>query len=130
MRVARFDLPFPPSVNTMFRNVPNRGRVKTAAYKKWAKAATPLVTAAWLTMPEECDCEVWIALHRPDNRLRDVDNYVKAILDCLTGIVFKDDSQVQWVTVFWSSDPAGEGATVTVRPFDESRAARAMGRAA
>lgn len=33
------DLPLPPSVNALYRNVPGRGRVKTALYKRWHAVA-------------------------------------------------------------------------------------------
>lgn len=33
------NLPKPPSVNALYRNVPKVGRVKTAAYKAWEKEA-------------------------------------------------------------------------------------------
>lgn len=37
---------------------------------------------------------VEIDLFYSDNRKRDIDNPTKAILDCMTSIVYKDDSQI------------------------------------
>lgn len=34
------NLPFPPSLNNLFRNVRGKGRVPTARYEDWRKRAT------------------------------------------------------------------------------------------
>lgn len=40
-----------------------------------------------------------IKLYFKDKRKRDVDNYLKAIFDCLTGVVIEDDSLIKKCTV-------------------------------
>ena len=47
----------------------------------------------------EGDCELDIILFFGDHRKRDVDNFNKLVLDSLQGIVFKDDSQIQKLTI-------------------------------
>jgi len=39
MSIVSLDLPRPPSVNKLFRNVPGKGRVKTGHYKAWIEQA-------------------------------------------------------------------------------------------
>ncbi len=43
--------------------------------------------------------EISIKLFFGDKRVRDIDNYNKILLDALTGIVWKDDRQIQKMTV-------------------------------
>ena len=45
------------------------------------------------------DCEMEIGLFFKDKRRRDVDNYNKLVLDSLQGVVFKDDVQIQSLTI-------------------------------
>jgi crossover junction endodeoxyribonuclease RusA len=45
------------------------------------------------------DVIVTIALYFGDKRRRDIDNWHKILLDSLTGIVWKDDSQIQEMRV-------------------------------
>lgn len=49
--------------------------------------------------PIETDVEVIITLVFGNKQRRDLDNYVKLILDSLTGICFLDDSQITDLTV-------------------------------
>lgn len=43
--------------------------------------------------------QVGIKLYFGDNRVRDIDNYNKIVLDALTGIVWDDDRQIQKITI-------------------------------
>jgi len=45
------------------------------------------------------ECDMKIALHFPDKRRRDIDNYNKLVLDSLEGIVYKDDKQIRKLTI-------------------------------
>ena len=57
------------------------------------------------------DCEVYIDLFFGDKRKRDVDNFNKLVLDSLQGKVFKDDSQIQKLTItknYCKEDPRVE----------------------
>lgn len=45
------------------------------------------------------DCDMEIALFFRNKRRRDIDNYNKLVLDALEGIVFKDDNQIQKLTI-------------------------------
>lgn len=107
MQTVSVNLPLPPSVNHLYRNVPGKGRVKTDRYKTWITAAgwemkgrrLPRLTGPYvLTML----CE------RKKGRRRDLSNLVKAIEDFLvTHRVIEDDSLCQKITLEWSSAVKG-----------------------
>ena len=104
-------LPFPPSVNGLFRNVRGRGRVKTQRYLTWLSAAGWDVKGA---KPVEGPYRLAITLKRPDKRHRDLDNHAKAISDLLVEHgVTPDDSNMQELVIRW--DDAVMCPTVTVR---------------
>jgi crossover junction endodeoxyribonuclease RusA len=85
-------LPFPPSVNTYWRNI---GRGRTIISKRGRQYRDDVVghVAAHPKADMLADrLHVAITLHPPDNRRRDVDNYLKAPLDALTHAgVWADD---------------------------------------
>ncbi|KAB0142503.1 RusA family crossover junction endodeoxyribonuclease, partial [Escherichia coli] len=77
-------LPFPPSVNTYWRH-PNKGAF-----------AAIVEQLRRLPKPTSAPASVEIVLFPPDNRIRDLDNYNKALFDALTHAgVWEDDSQVK-----------------------------------
>jgi crossover junction endodeoxyribonuclease RusA len=49
--------------------------------------------------PLEREIEIDIELYFKDKRKKDIDNFGKILLDALTGIVWKDDSQIYRMTV-------------------------------
>lgn len=87
-------LPFPPSLNRMWRTFRGRmllsrdGRLYRASAVSATLQSQPLVYGAH---PVEIDIRAWL----PDNRRRDADNLLKAPLDALVASgVIEDDSQV------------------------------------
>jgi crossover junction endodeoxyribonuclease RusA len=51
---------------------------------------------------------VTIQAFRPDNRRRDLDNLLKAVLDALTAAeVWDDDSQITDLRIYWGPDIGG-----------------------
>ena len=109
-------LPFPPSVNRLWRSV--RGRnILSREGREYRKAglqqlAAQAVPKQWL-WPHTGRLSVAITLHAPDKRRRDVDNYTKAVLDLLThGGVMVDDSQIDRLLI--TRGPVEKGGRVTV----------------
>jgi crossover junction endodeoxyribonuclease RusA len=108
-------LPYPPSLNTYWRNVGGRtllskkGRIyKTAVCRavSWAGANKHL----------SCRLSVHIVLHPTDKRKRDIDNAVKAIFDGMQSAgVYDDDSQIDRLIVERSTIEKGGVAVVTVK---------------
>ncbi|EKJ4622224.1 RusA family crossover junction endodeoxyribonuclease, partial [Escherichia coli] len=91
-------LPFPPSVNTYWRH-PNKGAFAgksliSAAGRKFQSAASAAIVEQLrrLPKPTSAPASVEIVLFPPDNRIRDLDNYNKALFDSLTHAgVWEDD---------------------------------------
>lgn len=111
-------LPYPPSTNTLYRNVRRVGRVKTDKYKAW------IIKAGWKLKkslsegkgisPVKGRVSVSISILRPDNRKRDIDNLAKAAIDLLVNHkVIDDDRNIQQLTIAWRTD-GPEGAIVEV----------------
>lgn len=107
-------LPMPPSVNEMFRNVPGRGRVKTADYLDWRGHA------GWSLRgqrPASLNGPVVIVLSvERGSASADIDNRVKAIFDLLTEHdVIEDDKHVVGFCAAWAP-PASKLARVMILP--------------
>ena len=94
------DLPFPPSVNRLWRSTrAKKGQYRSAEYVLWTKeAALRVGQVETITGP----FEVIFEAQRPDNRRRDLDNLPKAMMDCLTDCkAIEDDSLCQSLTIRW-----------------------------
>ncbi len=114
--VMIFELPFPPSVNSMYRNVAKRGRAKTAEYKAWIKEAG---TALSRQMSEqEISGQVCLRIDLDKRRKGDCTNRAKAVEDLLVSHgILSDDSQkwVRRVDIGWEDV---QGCVVTVHRGD------------
>jgi crossover junction endodeoxyribonuclease RusA len=106
-------LPFPPSVNGVFRR--HNGSHLSERYKAWRDEA-----AIWLSQQQSAPVggRVFVSLdyRAPDRRVRDLDNLLKAPLDLLVseGLIEADSSKVvREIRARWVD--AGEPLTVTIR---------------
>lgn len=110
------ELPVPPSVNVAFRNVPGKGRVKTADYKIWCNAAADILA---VKVPKRCRVagKFEVAINLPAKMKGDLDNRVKGILDALvkSGLI-DDDRFMEELHVCRRADQ--EWAVVIVRPME------------
>ena len=99
--MSSFTIPLPPSVNSLYRNVPGKGRVKTQRYHTWLNAAGWAIKEA---KPEAVrgDYIMTLICQRPDRRRRDLGNTLKAIEDILVehGII-TDDSLAADIHLYW-----------------------------
>ena len=112
-----FALPWPPSVNTYYRNVNGRMLISKRGREYRAEVAAELaVSGATQALGR---LEVEIQLSMPDKRRRDLDNTLKALLDALQhGGAYEDDSQIDRLTVQrLPVDPPGR-AMVFIRELD------------
>lgn len=67
------------------------------------------------------ELSVDITLYPPDRRVRDIDNYLKAIFDGLThALVWKDDSQVKELAIRWGDVTRGGGFRVQIKTLENS----------
>jgi Holliday junction resolvase RusA-like endonuclease len=117
-------LPFPPSVNALYRNVPGRGRVKTERYKTWLRAAGNEVLATPLDrrVPIMGRFTLIVLAGRPDKRLRDLDNLLKATGDLLQahGLI-ENDCLAESIYVAWSPTVEKRRIEVRVLPWFGAR---------
>ena len=106
----------PPSVNAIWRSN-GKGVYKTKETKVWQNAAIALIDAdrrkRRIFKPYEGQTEVQLILYTKTARRMDIDNRVKATLDCLAPAgVIKDDSQI------WRLNVRREISTI---PYDYCR---------
>lgn len=120
MRARAYLLPLPPSTNGLFLNIPGKGRVKSAAYKRWVGEA------GWTLLsqrPSKVAGRVGIRIRvkRMGNRKADLDNRIKATIDLLVshGII-EDDRHVESVTASWADELTG--VEVIVEPMETTHA--------
>ena len=99
-RVLTFELPWPPSVNTYWRNITVNGRGRTVIsvagrkYKREVSIRFHLATKMMGRLAVEIDA------FPPDHRARDLDNLLKSLFDaCTAAGVWGDDSQIDQITV-------------------------------
>lgn len=88
-------LPVPISLNMAYRNVPQVGRVKTAAYKKWLKQADGyLLTQKRSLKP----VSGWLALaiKIPAKVRGDASNRIKLVEDFLVSREITPDDRHNW----------------------------------
>ena len=92
----------PLSINHLYRaDVTKGGRPfqYMTTEGKNAKTAWGIIAQAQMRKQgkelfKDQELEVGIAFYFENKLRRDIDNYLKAILDCLTGVVWLDDSQI------------------------------------
>lgn len=125
-------LPFPPSVNTYWRH-PNKGAFSgksliSAAGRKFQSAACAAIVEQLrrLPKPTSAPASVEIVLFPPDNRIRDLDNYNKALFDALTHAgVWEDDSQVKRMLVEWGPVIPEGKVEITISKYEKTAGAAA-----
>jgi crossover junction endodeoxyribonuclease RusA len=100
-------LPWPPTVNTYWRNV--NGRVLISAKgREYRQAVASQVLIQRGAKHFDYALQVTIEAFRPDRRRRDLDNLLKAILDSLTHAgVMEDDCLIVDLRIYWAEEIGG-----------------------
>jgi Holliday junction resolvase RusA-like endonuclease len=107
-------LPYPPTLNNLFANVPGKGRVKSNTYRRWLAEALALLRAQ--RAPKVLGSyHLRILAYRPDRRARDLDNLAKTTSDVLklAGVI-EDDSLAKTISMAWSDDEPKAPGAITV----------------
>lgn len=113
MSSQTFILPFPPSVNRMWRSVNGRAILSKEGREYRASVLSHLWGVEFDTWI--CPVRVSITAIRPDARRRDLDNLLKGILDAMKyARVFEDDSQVHDLRIQWAGPDILKGGKVVV----------------
>ena len=90
----KYELPYPPTMNTYWRHCNGRHFI-SAKGKKFREDTVLTVMEEGKPITQEGAVELEIFLWHPDRRKRDIDNVLKPILDALQAAgVYKDDQQV------------------------------------
>ena len=126
----RFELPFPPTVNTIWRTSSYHGQQRTTlsakgrAYRKAVQQCV-FMDGFMHRMRLSGRLGMTITLHAPDKRCRDIDNYSKAILDAFTHAgVWDDDEQIDYLLIERGENRKAGLAVVEVRPIEYYQAPR------
>ena len=116
--MARLILPYPPSVNHYWLRNRN-GSVRVS------KEGVSFRQEVWLRCRQERisgltgRLSLSIEAFPPDRRRRDLDNLLKAVCDALQhGGVYKDDSQIDGLTIIRRGIKKGGGLLVTVAEIE------------
>lgn len=118
--IARFNLPWPPSVNRYWRSVTINGAARVLISREGniyrsrvAETVMRNMQPGYLRNRIVHPVAVTIEAHAPDRRARDLDNLPKAILDSLTHAgVWTDDSLIDELHVL--RRPVTKGGLVIV----------------
>ncbi len=117
--MIELDLPFPPSVNGYWRNIAMGKRPRTIISEKGrdyraATIASILRQHSGYLLRGRLAVEV--TLYAPDRRARDIDNYLKGLLDAITHSkeVWEDDGQIDELRIERGEIRKGGGCRVTV----------------
>jgi crossover junction endodeoxyribonuclease RusA len=101
-------LPFPPSVNTYWRNFNGRMLISKKG-REYRKAVADQVLIQKGAKHYQGKVKMTIEAWRPDERKRDLDNLLKAPLDALTHAgVYVDDQLIVDLRIFWAEDKGGK----------------------
>jgi crossover junction endodeoxyribonuclease RusA len=111
--IVRLTLPYPPSLNHLYATVNGR-RVQSAAGRQY-KHDVAIIARAQGAQRLDGEVRVELRFFRP-RRSGDLDNLLKATLDSLTGICWRDDSQIVGIEAHRLEDKARPRVDVRVLP--------------
>lgn len=112
MTTLQLTLPWPPTVNTYYRNVQGKTLI-SAAGRAYRAAVADQVLIQRGAKQYAGRLSVAIVAHVPDRRRRDLDNLLKSTLDSLTHAgVFLDDEQIDRLSI--ERGPIGGMVKVTI----------------
>jgi crossover junction endodeoxyribonuclease RusA len=105
--MIEFTLPWPPSVNTYWRNFDGR-MIISAKGREYREEVGDQIMLQKKACHFAGKLRVVIEAWRPDKRRRDLDNLLKATLDGLAHAgVYEDDSQIVDLRIYWAKDIGG-----------------------
>lgn len=89
------ELPLPPSVNSLYTNVPGKGRVLTKKGREYKRNAVSIIAGTAMRnrfkIPEDVRLSFSITFYFADYR-RDLDDALKSLIDChATALGFNDN---------------------------------------
>jgi crossover junction endodeoxyribonuclease RusA len=118
MSDVRLILDVPPSVNHYWVNNGRGGRVVGKEGTAFKHGVEVLCIRQGLLTPFTGRCVLTATIYRKENR-GDIDNYLKALLDSLTGHVYVDDKQVIELHIYKDLDRKNPRVELTVTEVPE-----------
>lgn len=110
-----YTLPFPVSVNSLYRAVQGRSKLSKRGREFYADGLRVLLPQPRPSSPLLGRLAVSIVLHPPTRRGYDCDNYAKGALDLLTKAgIWGDDEQITRLLIEKGTVTKGGAAVVTV----------------
>ena len=93
----------PCTTNTVYRR---HGHIMymTTKGKELKESYQWQIKSQYKGKPKTGDIDLRVELFFGDNRVRDIDNYNKILLDAFTGILWLDDSQIQSLLIIKNKD--------------------------
>ena len=107
-------LPYPPTVNHMYRRA--RGHLALTPEALAFRHAVRMIAMVQRVQPLVGPVAVFLDVYRPRRR-GDLDNILKATLDALNGIAYRDDDQVEQITAQRYEDKRAPRVEVSVVPL-------------
>jgi len=116
--VIVLSLPFPPSVNRLWRATKGGGVYRSPKYVAWRKAAMWQLAGQAKGKKVIGAYKLTILAVRPDKRKRDLGNLEKAISDILVSQnIIQDDCLCEWMEMKWVDE--GPECQVTIQTMEE-----------
>ena len=104
-------LPYPPTVNHMYRRA--RGHLALTPEALAFRHAVRMIAMVQGVTPILGPVAVFLDVYRPRRR-GDLDNLLKATLDSLNGVAYRDDQQVEQITAVRYDDKRAPRIEVSV----------------
>lgn len=94
----------PVVINKKYMVTRNGRMILSKEYREGKEAMAWEIASQWHTEPQRDDVTLNILFYFGDKRKRDIDAYLKILLDAMSEIVYEDDSQVTEMHVFKDYD--------------------------
>lgn len=123
METLRLELPIPPLVNHYWRHITIKGTPRTlisARGRDFRENVVRIVGREKKALKIDSRVKINVRVYPPDRRKRDIDGYLKALLDSLTHAgVWLDDEQVDSIYITRGEVVKGGKAVVEILPMGE-----------
>ena len=113
----------PPSDNTLYPRAKHGRRFLSKRGKDYKQLARMSLNTKYKELnykPFEGPINMSISVHFGDKRRRDVQGHLKALIDAFQGILYKDDSQIVFISASKHYDKVMPRAEVIIYELEET----------